>query len=140
MIAGGVRAADGRPVTIAVIGPESDAPEHEPQVDESEVEEPVNRTGSGPGSFVVSGSGLSGDQVWSALLDELTASGDVPAANVATWLRPARLVAEREDGTLVIGAPHAPARRRIAGHYQTPIESALSRLLGRPIRIDVIAS
>ncbi|MCC6705269.1 MAG: hypothetical protein IT334_10365 [Thermomicrobiales bacterium] len=129
----GLEAALGQPVTIAVIGPDR-GDEARQSVEEAPMEEPAE-----PLAFIVSGSGLSGDQIWSALLDELTASGEVLPSNVSTWLRPARLVAEREDGTLVIGAPHAPAQRRIAGHFQTPIESALSRLLGRPVRIDVVA-
>jgi hypothetical protein len=132
----GLEAALGRPVAIAVIGPE-----YEPvNADPGPTEVHAVLDGAGTRPFMITGSGLSGEQVWSALLDELTASGEVPAANVATWLRPARLIGEREDGTLVVGAPHAPAQRRIAGHFQTPIEATLSRLLGRPVRIDVIAS
>ena len=139
----GLEAAIGTPVAIAVIGPRdgddvrAEAPEAD-EVDAAATE--VSESDAIPAPFIVTGSGLSGDQVWSALLDELAASGAVPSANIATWLRPARLVAEREDGTLVIGAPHAPAQRRIAGHFQSSIESTLSRLLGRPVRIDVIAS
>jgi hypothetical protein len=134
----GLEAALGEPVAIAVIGPDDEA-RARPPVDEIAPElEP--EAAAAPRLFMVSGSGLSGEQVWSALLDELTSSGDLPAANVATWLRPARLVDEREDGTLVVSAPHAPAQRRIAGHFQSHVETALSRLLGRPVRIDVIAS
>jgi hypothetical protein len=141
----GLEAAIGAPVQLAVIGPRDEltVPDPDP-VDRNapEVVEPVPPSGQREvaTSFVVSGSGLSGDQIWSAVLDELANSGEVVSGNISTWLRPARLVAERPDGTLVIGAPHAPAQRRIVGHFQSPIESALSRVLGRPVRIDVIAS
>ncbi len=133
----------GEPVTIAVLGPDDPEPARSLASNDAPgtaERESVPAAATAPVSFVVSGSGLSGDQVWGALLDELDANGDVVPANIAIWLRPARLVAEREDGTLVIGAPHAPAQRRIAGHFQAPIESTLSRLLGRPVRIEVIAS
>jgi len=38
----------------------------------------------------------------------------------------------------VIGAPHAPAQRRIASQYTRPLERACSRLLGRDIRLEVV--
>ncbi len=132
-----------RPVRIAVIAPELDDncdarladPEPGEVPDESgerAPDEPVTA------SFEVTGSGMTNDQVWAAALDELAASGEIPPANLAAWIRPARLIGERPDGVLVIGAPHAPARRRIGSHFVLPIESALGRVLGRDARIEVV--
>jgi chromosomal replication initiation ATPase DnaA len=134
-----------RPVRIAVIAPdeqqEADVPVIAPvQIAVEHDRERGRHDGSGdpPAIFEVAGSGMTSEQVWAAALDELAASGEIPAANLAAWIRPARLIAERPGGVLVIGAPHAPARRRIASHFVLPIEAALSRVLGQDVRIEVV--
>jgi hypothetical protein len=135
-----------RPVRIAVIAPDeqrdADVPVIAPvhiAVEHDRERGPHDRSGGPPPAiFEVAGSGMTSEQVWAAALDELAASGEIPAANLAAWIRPTRLIAERPGGVLVIGAPHAPARRRIASHFVLPIEAALSRVLGQDVRIEVV--
>src|SRR5215213_3504988 len=73
-------------------------------------------------SFVIPELGLTNRQVWAATLSELARRGDVGPAELASWLRPAALIG-REGETppsagggvhLVIGAPNAVSRERIA--------------------------
>jgi hypothetical protein len=83
---------------------------------------------------------MTSEHVWQTVLDELIANGDVPAANLNAWVRPARLLAVPEPDLFVIGAPHAPAQRRIAKQFTRSIERALSRVLGHDIRIEVVTA
>jgi chromosomal replication initiation ATPase DnaA len=73
-------------------------------------------------------------------LDDLEVSGDVAIANLGAWIRPARLIATLSPDLLVIGAPHAPAQRRIAKQFTRPIERALSRVLGRETKVEVVVT
>lgn len=91
-------------------------------------------------AFIIPDSGMTNERVWQAVLDDLEASGDLPIANLGAWIRPARLIAAPSSDLLVIGAPHAPAQRRIAKQFTRPIERSLSRVLGREMRIEVVVT
>lgn len=128
-----------RPIRLAILspapaelGPES-TNRHSDSSDSTIVESEVDA----PIVFTIPNSGMTNERVWQAVLDDLEASGDVPAANIGAWIRPARLIAAPSLDLLVIGAPHAPAQRRIAKQFIRPIERALSRVLGRETKIKV---
>lgn len=132
-----------RPVRIVILSPapaptgEESTERHSDSTDSTiveSVEEAVIAV------FTVPGTGMTSERVWQAVLDDLTASGDIAAGNIGAWIRPARLIAAPEPDLLVIGAPHAPAQRRIAKQFTRPIERALTRVLGRDTRIEVVTT
>jgi hypothetical protein len=131
-----------RPIRIVILSPapapieEESTERHSEIADSTIVESPEEASIS----FTIPGTGMTSEQVWQMMLDELAASGDVPAANLGAWIRPARLLAAPERDLLVIGAPHAPAQRRIAKQFTRPIERALTRVLGRDIRVEVVTT
>ena len=73
--------------------------------------------------FTIEEVGLSNRQVWAATLAELARRGDVSRADLETWLRPAGLIG-RDGATLLVGAPNAVARDRIASASCLPCEGA----------------
>jgi hypothetical protein len=87
--------------------------------------------------FAITEIGLSNRQVWAAALAELARRGDVGAGELETWLRPARLVG-REGGTLLVGAPNAVARDRIAGRMLPALREALGATIGVPLAVAVV--
>jgi hypothetical protein len=130
-----------RPIRVAILSPALPAePESTARHSEKADSTIVEMGEAATVEFVIPGTGMTSAQVWQAVLDELTASGDIPAANLGAWIRPARLLAVPEPGVIVVGAPHAPAQRRIAKQFTRPIERALSRVLGRDARIDVVTA
>ena len=132
-----------RPVRIAVIEPASSDEAAEsvpPKLEAVPESQPVETTSGEPVSFLIPESGMTSEQVWMAILDELTASGEIPAANISAWLRPARLIGRKADGTLIVGAPHALAQRQIDRRYHQPIEDAASRVIGQPVRVEAVVA
>jgi hypothetical protein len=129
-----------RPVRLAILSPAPEQPaaestgRHSASADSTIVESTMEALNA----FTVPNSGMTNERVWQAVLDDLEASGEVPAANLGAWIRPARLIAAPSLDLLVIGAPHAPAQRRIAKQFTRPIERALSRVLGRETKIEVV--
>jgi hypothetical protein len=75
--------------------------------------------------------------VWAAALSELARRGDVGAGELETWLRPARLVG-REGETLLVGAPSAVARDRIAARMLPALREALGATIGVPLAVTVV--
>ncbi len=89
-----------------------------------------------PPTFVIEEVGLSNRQVWAAALAELAQSGEVSQADLETWLRPAGIIG-RAGETLVIGAPNAVARDRIASRLLPALRAALAVTVGVPLAVAV---
>jgi hypothetical protein len=90
-----------------------------------------------PSPFTVEEVGLSSRQVWAAALAEVARQGHVSRADLETWLRPASLIG-RAGETLIVGAPNAVARDRIATRLLAPLRAALATTLGVPVEIEVV--
>jgi hypothetical protein len=89
-----------------------------------------------PPTFVIEELGLSSRQVWAAALAEIAQRGAVGRADLETWLRPAALIG-REGQTLVVGAPNAVARDRIAGRLLPALREALAATIGVAVEVAV---
>jgi hypothetical protein len=91
---------------------------------------------SSPSPFVIPEIGLTNRQVWAATIGELARRGDVSRTELESWLRPAALIA-RDGATLVIGAPNAVTRDRIATRLLPAVRAALVATIGAPVRVAV---
>ena len=89
-----------------------------------------------PPTFVIEEVGLSNRQVWAAALAEIAQRGTVSRADLETWLRPAALIG-REGQTLIVGAPNAVARDRIAGRLLPVVREGLAAAVGVELPIQV---
>lgn len=87
--------------------------------------------------FVIAEVGLTGRQVWAAALGELARSGAVERRELETWLRPAALIG-RDVDTLIVGAPNAVARDRIAARLLPAVRAALTRTVGSELGVRVV--
>ena len=83
------------------------------------------------------GIGLSDAHLWAAVVDEVIRSGDVTAANVSAWLKPARVAGRTATGGYVVTAPSDVARRRLDGPLRPALEAALARVLGPGATFEV---
>jgi chromosomal replication initiation ATPase DnaA len=90
-----------------------------------------------PPAFTVEEVGLSNRQVWAAVLAELARRGDLSRADLETWLRPAALIG-RDGDTLLVGAPNAVARDRIATRLLPALRDAISATIGIRLGIEVV--
>ena len=81
--------------------------------------------------------GLSNRQVWAATLGELARRGDIGRAELDTWLRPAALVG-RDGETLIVGAPNAVSRDRIATRLLPAVREALAATIGARVSVSVV--
>src|SRR5215213_4426587 len=88
-------------------------------------------------TFMIEELGLSNRQVWAATLGELARRGDVGRAELDTWLRPAALVG-RDGETLIVGAPNAVSRDRIATRLLPAVREALGVLIGTRVHVRVV--
>ena len=77
-------------------------------------------------TFTIDELGLTNRQVWAATLGELARRGDVGRTELESWLRPAALIG-REGETLILGAPNAVSRDRIATRLLPAVREALGR-------------
>src|SRR6185312_8896523 len=84
------------------------------------------------------GSGLTNHQIWHTAL--ATLASRLSAATWETWVRPAALIGIDADGTLVLGAPNAFARRRLDARLLDEIARALSELLAQPVALRVVVT
>ena len=80
-------------------------------------------------TFTIEEVGLTNRQVWAATLGELARRGDVGRAELDTWLRPAALIG-RDGETLILGAPNAVSRDRIATRLLPAVREALGARSG----------
>jgi chromosomal replication initiation ATPase DnaA len=87
--------------------------------------------------FTIVEVGLSNRQVWAATLGELARRGAVSRAELETWLRPAGLIG-RDGATLLVGAPNAVARDRIASRLLPVLREALAATIGVTVGIEVV--
>lgn len=81
--------------------------------------------------------GMEAGSIWSAVLDDIESGGEIRESDLSGFVRPAKLLGSKPDGTLVLHATTAPAQRRIEAHLKTNIERAIGRWLGRPVKIEV---
>ena len=87
--------------------------------------------------FTIEEVGLSNRQVWAATLGELVRRGDVSRAELETWLRPAALIG-RDGETLLLGAPNAVARDRIATRLMPALRQAIAATIGVAVEVEVV--
>jgi chromosomal replication initiation ATPase DnaA len=80
---------------------------------------------------------LTNRQVWAATLGELARRGDVGRAELDTWLRPAALIS-RDGETLILGAPNAVSRERIATRLLPAVREALAATIGARVSVRVV--
>jgi chromosomal replication initiation ATPase DnaA len=90
-----------------------------------------------PTVFGIEEVGLSNRQVWAATLAEMGRRGEVGRADLETWLRPAALVG-RDGDTLIVGAPNAVARDRIATRLLPALRQALAATIGVALDVAVV--
>jgi hypothetical protein len=90
-------------------------------------------------SFTIHEIGLSNRQVWAATLGEMARRGDVGRAELESWLRPAALIG-RDGPTLIIGAPNAVTRDRIATRLLPAVRDALGATIGVPVGVSVVVA
>ena len=87
-------------------------------------------------TFTIEEIGLSNRQVWAATLGELVRRGEVGRAELESWLRPAALIG-RDGPTLIVGAPNAVTRDRIATRLLPAVRDALAATIGAPVGVAV---
>jgi hypothetical protein len=90
-------------------------------------------------TFTIDEIGLSNRQVWAATFGELARRGDVGRAELEGWLRPAALIG-RDGATLIIGAPNAVTRDRIATRLLPAVRDALGATIGVPVEVSVVVA
>jgi hypothetical protein len=98
-----------------------------------------HRAVSAQRSFVIPEIGLTNRQVWAATLGELARRGEVGRTELESWLRPAALIG-RDGATLIIGAPNAVTRERIATRLLPAVRDALGAAIGAPVGVSVIVA
>jgi chromosomal replication initiation ATPase DnaA len=86
--------------------------------------------------FIIEEVGLTNRQVWAATLAELASRGSVSRADLETWLRPASLIG-RDGATLIVGAPNAVARDRVATRLLPVLRQALAATIGVALEVVV---
>jgi hypothetical protein len=118
--------------------PAPEPPRPSPLRPARQVEEPLRPTPLPP-LFTVEEVGLSNRQVWAAVLTEVARQGQVSPGELETWLRPAGLIG-REGDALVVGAPNAVARERLATRLFAPLLAAVQATVGAPLVVRVVVA
>jgi hypothetical protein len=90
-------------------------------------------------TFTIDEIGLSNRQVWAATLVELARREKVGRGDLESWLRPAALIG-RDGPTLIIGAPNAVTRDRIATRFLPALRDALGATIGTPVEVVVVVA
>jgi chromosomal replication initiation ATPase DnaA len=90
-------------------------------------------------TFTIDEIGLSSRQVWAATLVELARREQVGRSELESWLRPAALIG-RDGPTLIIGAPNAVTRERIATRFLPAVRDALGVTIGAPVEVVVVVA
>jgi len=88
-------------------------------------------------TFEVPESGLSNQQVWSAVVEELQRGGMVPRVDIDAWVTMSAIL-EVEDDVLIVGVPNVLAERRAAGRYHVAIEDAIQRVTGIRFGVRIV--
>lgn len=89
--------------------------------------------------FPIAELGLPSTMVWPLVLDWLRRDGRVPARDVETWLRPAGFRG-RDGAALLIDAPNAVARERIAARWLPALQDAVAQTIGVPLEVRVVTA
>jgi hypothetical protein len=88
--------------------------------------------------FLLPECGMTSEQVWTAVLDDLRGSGAIPRGEVDTWLRDTQLIGRDDEAdALVIGVPHALAERR-AERFRGAIEQATAHIVGFDCALAIV--
>lgn len=74
--------------------------------------------------------------LWSLAQEHLNER--LPPAVFAECIRPARLLAVRSDGEVMLGVPNASVRRKLERHWLPSLEDVLATLLARPVRVRIV--
>jgi hypothetical protein len=90
-------------------------------------------------AFTIDEIGLSSRQVWAATLVELARREQVGRGELESWLRPAALIG-RDGPTLIVGAPNAVTRERIATRFLPAVREALVATIGAPVEVVVVVA
>lgn len=90
-------------------------------------------------TFVIAEVGLTNRQVWAAALVELARRGDISCGDLEAWLRPAGLIG-RDAETLVVGAPNAVSRDRIATRLLPAVRDAIGATIGVNLGVAVVVA
>jgi hypothetical protein len=90
-------------------------------------------------SFVIHEIGLSNRHLWAASLSHMAQRGHVSQTDLESWLRPASLVG-RDGSTLIIGAPNAVTRDRIATRFLPAVREALAATIGASVEVVVVVA
>jgi hypothetical protein len=127
-----------------------------PDGKEDDLHVQADRPSRSSATFVLPEVGLTNRQVWAATLGELARRGEIGRTELESWLRPAALIgrdgetppsgrvpAERvgpEGLRLVIGAPNAVSRERIATRLLPAVREALAATIGVPVEVSVVVT
>jgi hypothetical protein len=125
-----------RPVRIEVVIEGRDAPA---AIEQDEDLEPPQAIAAGA-AFIVRECGLPSGQVWAAVLDDLQQRGEIGRANFESWLRITSLLGRGADGSLVVGVPHALARKRIVARFIPAIEAAVFDIVGVELPVEIVVT
>ena len=87
--------------------------------------------------FALPACGLTNQQVWSGVVDELERNGIVPRVDLDAWARLSMIV-DADDAEVVVGVPNVLAERRAAGRYRSVLEAAVARVTGVRFAVRVI--
>ena len=136
-----------RPVRIAAIAAEAGRPQDEaPTEVTTQMPQPVaiaspiedDDEAIETPSFVVIECGLPSGQVWTAVLEDVVASGRVGRANFDAWLRTTTLIGRDDDGSLIVGVPHALAQRRISARFGNALTDAVAAIVGADLPVQFV--
>ena len=94
----------------------------------------------GTPNFIVTECGLPNAQVWAAVIDEIVATGEVSRLNVETWLRSSRLLGRGAGGSLIVGAVHLLAQRRIVERFLYALSAAVAAVLGAECKLEIVVA
>jgi hypothetical protein len=132
-IEGAFQEVRGIPGRISVFVPETaPALPVRPPVRPREIREPAVP------AFILPECGLPSSQVWEAIVDEVAAAGEVSQANVDSWLRSTRLIGRGPGGSLIVGAAHSLARRRIESRFADAVAQAVEAVLGTGLSLEFV--
>jgi hypothetical protein len=119
--------------------PAERAPQEGNTVKDNTLKEETLRREAIDATFTIEEIGLTSRQVWAATLGELARRGGVNPTELESWLRPAALIG-RDGPALIIGAPNAVSRERIASRLLPAVREALGATIGAPVEVSVVVA
>jgi hypothetical protein len=91
-------------------------------------------------TFVVLECGLRNDQVWPAILDDLSRDRSVNRQDMKNWLDDSRLLGRGENGAIVIGLQTPAARRKINERLFRPLERSARSVIADGINVELVVT